>query len=251
MVDRRLPSISIPPPGPYSQNYRVLPSPRNLPPISQFYSPPVNHPSTNYSHRYLIPPTSAPQIGSNVQARPFYAHNAASFQGAGSTSSAPSPAPAGTIRRLALIHGGDGEVGKVDFDQMWIEKHLAELEAFARNDSGEEKGKIYLGVWLGTREAGLRDKQGVRLFMAKNFMPYHWFKGDETIREALRALHRLEFMNAGLLARKHTENAMWYWDKKIGNVTVREFWTEEGEKLRQKAETQANAQAQAQAQTQR
>lgn len=123
---------------------------------------------------------------------------------------------------------------------------LKDLEVFARNDSGEEKGKAFLGLWLGIREAGLRDKQSVRLFIAKKLMPYDWFKGDETVGEALRTLHRLEFINAGLVAKKHTENAMWLWNKKIGDVSVREYWTEEGRKQREKARLQENVQAQSQ-----
>ncbi len=131
-----------------------------------------------------------------------------------------------------------------------METHLKDLELIARNDSGEEKGKVFLGVWLGIREAGLRDRQSVRLFIAKNLMPYHWFKGDETIGDALRALHRLEFISAGLLAKKHTENANWFWERKIGDLTVREYWMEEGRKQRQKAQTQTQAQANGQAQAQ-
>ncbi|KAF8497928.1 hypothetical protein F5888DRAFT_1803380 [Russula emetica] len=248
--DRCIPSMSIPPPGPYSHtiaDYRALPSSLTLPPISQL-NPSL---ATNFSHRYLIPYTAAPQIGSNVQqAHPLHAPDPASFRGAGcTTSNASSSSRAVTVSRHALIHGVDREVGKVDLDQSWIEGHLADLEVYVRNDPGEEKGKVYLGLWLGIREAGLRDKQGVRYFMAKSLMPYPWFKGDETMHEALRTLHRLEFINAGLLAKKHTENANWYWNKKIGNITVREFWTEEAKNQRQKAQAQAaHVQAQAQAQ---
>ena len=62
------------------------------------------------------------------------------------------------------------------------------------------------------------------------------------------ALHRLEYINAGLLAKKHYENSKWYWDKKFGDLTVREFWVQEGEKLRQKVQpTQTLAQVQARA----
>jgi hypothetical protein len=145
-------------------------------------------------------------------------------------------------------------VGKSDFNQLWIERHLTDLEVFSRSESGEERGRVYLGLWLAIREVGLRDKQGVRLFIAKNIVAYDWFKGDETIGEVLRALHRLEFINFGLLAKKHSENAKWFWDKKIGNISVRDYWLEEARKLRHKVQTQpahAQAQTQAQAQAQR
>jgi hypothetical protein len=228
MADCRLPAISVPPPGPHPHtipNCRVLP-PLTLPPISHLNPPPVvNYPPTNYSHRYLIPSTPGPQVGSNAQAPPSHAHGAAGFQGAGSTSNHPASS--------ALA---------------WNERHLKDLEVLSRNDSGEEKGKAFLGVWLGIREIGLRDKESVRRFIAKKLMPYHWFKGDETIGEALRALNRLEFINIGLIAKKHTENAMWYWSQRIGDMSVREYWMEEGRKQRQKAQARAQAQAQAQAQ---
>lgn len=227
----RLPPISIPPPGPHPHtiaNHCVLPlPPPSLPPISSFHPPPVDYPPTKYSRRYLIPSSPAPQIGSNAKAHPLQAHEGVSFRGAGCTSSAPSSVDPG------------------------IERHLQDLEVFARLDSGEEKGKAYLGVWLALRELGLRDKQNVRLFIAKTLMPYPWFKGDGTVGEVLNALCRLEFINAGLIAKKHNENAMWIWDKKIGDVTVREYWIEEGRKQRQKLQLQAQARARAQAQAQR
>jgi hypothetical protein len=135
--------------------------------------------------------------------------------------------------------------------QAWFERHVKDLELFSCSHSGEEKGKAFLGVWLGVREAGLREKESVRRFIAKKLMPYTWFKGDETIGEALRAMHRLEFINIGLIAKRYTDNGTWFWDKKIGDVTVREYWLEEGRKERQKAEEAlARAQAQAQAQAQ-
>jgi hypothetical protein len=111
----------------------------------------------------------------------------------------------------------------------------------ARKDF-EEKGRLYLGVWLGIREAGMRDKQTVLRFISENLMPYPWYKGNESIKEALRALARLEYINAGLLAKKYTENANWFWNKKMGNVTVREYWVGEGTKLRQKEQAQNQAQ---------
>jgi hypothetical protein len=236
----------MPRPGPYSHAYRGRPAPLNLPPISQLNTLPVNHPPTNYSHRYL----PAPQLLPNIQTHPIHTHNAAGFQGAGSTSNAPSPAPAVTMgsHNLALIHGGDRRVGKVDHTQLWINRHLLDLEVFSRKESGDEKGKVFLGLWLGTREMGLRDRQNVRFFIAKNLMPYPWFEGDETISEALRALHRLQFINLGLLAKKHAENANWFLDMKMGDMTVREYWLEEAKKQPRYEQTQAHAQAQAQAQ---
>ena len=75
--------------------------------------------------------------------------------------------------------------------------------------------------------------------MAQKLMPYPWYKGTETIREALRALERLEYINAGLLAKKHTENANWFWNKKIGSVRVRDYWEAEVTKLRQKVQARA------------
>jgi hypothetical protein len=238
MADCRLPPISGPPPGhahATTTSYRhpphpVPPYPLTLPPISQLNPPVVNYPPTNFSHRYLRPPpTPAPQIGSNVQARPLHAPGATSSRGAGSTSNAAN-APSPT--------------------QSWIESHIRDLGVIARSDSGEEKGKAFLDVWLGLREAGLQERQSVRLFTAKKLIPYPWFMGDETIGEALNALHRLEFIHAGLLAKKHSENANWFWEKKIGDLTVREYWTEEGKKQRQRAETQANAQGRGQGQGQ-
>lgn len=132
-----------------------------------------------------------------------------------------------------MRHGSDPVSGNVEFDEKWIESHVAELEVMARQDSGE-KGQAYLGIWLGLREAGFRDKQSVLHFIAEKLMPYPWYKGHETIRETLRALGRLEYINAGLLAKKHTENANWFWNKKIGNVKVRDYWVAEATKLQEK-----------------
>ena len=247
MADRRLPSMSIPPPGPYSHaiaDYRVLPAPLNpnLPSISQFNPHLVNHPSTNFSQGYF----PAFQVGSNVQAYPLLAHDAAGFLGAGSTSNTPSSAPAvtttGSHSHAALMQ----RMGMVEFGQLGVDRHFADLEVFTRNYSGEEKGKVYLGLWVAIRQVGLRDKQNVRFFIAKSLMPYPWFKGDDTIGEALGALHRLEFINCGLIAKKHTENAKWFWDKRIGDLSVREYWIQEGRKQRQRQNVQAHAQTQAQ-----
>jgi hypothetical protein len=258
MADRRLPSISIPPPqGPYSHTntdyHRVLPPPLNLnlPPI-QPNPPPVNHTPTNFAHRYLPAPA---QFGSNVQAHtPHAQYNAASFQGSGSSSNAASSSSAPIGNHHAPMYGGYqnvGNMGNVVYDQLWINRHLIDLEIFSRNYSGDERGKVYLGLWLGIRELGIwRDKENVRLYIAKTLMPYPWFEGDESVSEALRALHRLEFINYGLLAKKHNENANWFWDKQIGDRTVREFWLEQGRKQRQNEQAQAHAQAQAQAQAQ-
>ena len=254
MADRRLPSISIPPPpGPNSHagaGDRITLPPLNLPPISQLNPPYVTHPSTNSSYRYLIPPAPAPQFGSNVPLHPFYVFDTASFRGAGGPSNASSSAlPAGNH---ALIRG---EVGRLDYNLPWVKTHLSSLEVYARIDLGEEKGKAYLGLWLAIREKGWPDEP-MKRFIAKELMPYSWFKGDDTaVRVALQALIRLDFINAGLLAKKHAEKSKELWDRRIGNVRVRDFWTEEAAKLRQKvqaqqAAAQAHAQAQAQAQTQ-
>jgi hypothetical protein len=170
--------------------------------------------------------------GSKMPAHPL--HAPAAGQRAGSTSDA----SIATIGSRALRHGSDPEVGNVEFDESWIASHLVELEVMARRDSGE-KGRAFLGVWLGIREAGLRDRQSVLIFIAQKLMPYPWYKGNETIREALRALERLEYINAGLLAKKHTENANWFWNKKFGNITVRDYWMAEATKLRQKVQAQA------------
>lgn len=141
-----------------------------------------------------------------------------------------------------MRHGLDPVAGNVDFDESWVESHLTGLEAMAQKDFGE-KGRPYLGVWLGIREAGLRDKETVLRFIAEKLMSYPWFKGNETIKDALRALSRFEYINAGLLAKKYTENANWFWNKKMGNnVTVREYWVGEGTKLRQKEQAQDQAQ---------
>lgn len=147
-----------------------------------------------------------------------------------------------TIAGRALRHGSDPVVGNVEFDEPWIESHLAHLEVIAQQDSGEQKGKVYLGIWLGLREAKLRERQSVLYFVAQNLMPYPWYKGNETIKEALRALERLEFINAGLVAKKYAENANWFWNKKIGNVRVRDYWVAEAMRLRQKVQAQARAQ---------
>ena len=141
---------------------------------------------------------------------------------------------------------GDGSVRNVTYNLSWVKTHVTDLEAFAQKDLGEEKGKAYLGLWLSIRENGLRDRQSVRLFIAKMLMPYPWFKGDETISEALRSLHRIEFFNCGLMAKKHAENSKWFWDKKIGDISVREYWVNEGMKMRQKAQQMQEAHAQAQ-----
>jgi hypothetical protein len=225
MADRRLPSIAIRP-GPYPQRQRVPnlrgppPPTLRLPPISHFDQPPVGHP--NHSHRYLIPTTPttpAPQTGSSAQAHPLHAHDPATA----STSNAPSPVPP------------------------WEEMHLRDLEVLARLESGEEKGKAFLGVWLGLHEVKPRDRQSTRLFVAKKLMPYPWFEGDETMREAARALQRLDYINYGLIAKSYNDHAMSFWDRKLGDgeLTVREFWIEEGRKMKQKTQMQAQAKAQA------
>jgi hypothetical protein len=157
------------------------------------------------------------------------------------TGSIPDP-PLVTIGSRALRHGSDPMVGNVEFDEPWIEWHVAQLEVIARQDSGGEKGRVFLGIWLGLRETNLRERQRVLHFVAQKLMPYPWYKGNETIREAFRALERLEYFNAGLLAKKHTENANWFWNKKIGNVRVRDYWVAEATKLRQKVQAQARAQ---------
>jgi hypothetical protein len=114
-------------------------------------------------------------------------------------------------------------VGNVEFDEPWIESHVPKLEVIARQDSGGEKGRVLLGIWLGLREAKLRERQSVLHFVSQKFMPYPWYRGNETIRETFRALERLEYINAGLLVKKRTENANWFWNKKVGNVRVRDY----------------------------
>lgn len=129
-------------------------------------------------------------------------------------------------------------------------RHLLELEVFTRNDWGDVKGKAYLRVWLGVQEVGLQDIPSKRLYIAKHLMPFSWFKGDETVGEALCALQRLDFIHCGLIAKKHNENAKFLWDMKLGDLTVREYWVEEGRKQRRPnaAQTQALVQAQAESQ---
>jgi len=244
MVDRRIPAR--PKPAPYPRtvaNHRIVPRPI-LPPISQLYFPPVQQPYGQLSYGQFIPSTPAPQSASNLPALSLHAHDAASLRAAGSTSNV----PAVTIGSRALLNGADREVGNVEFDHPWVKSHIVDLEVFARHESGEVKGKVYLGIWLIIRKAGLQGMQSARLFIKKSLMPYPWFKGDETITEALRVFQRLEFTNAGLLARKYTANANWFWDKKIGNVSVRDYWAAEGMKLRQKIEAQKQEQEQEQEQ---
>lgn len=179
-----------------------------------------------------MPSNPAGPSGSKMRALPHQA------PAAGLRAGGIGQASIATIGSRALRHGSDPDVGNVDFDDSWIESHLAELEVIARCDSGE-KGRAFLGVWLGIREAGLREKRSVHIFIAQKLMPYPWYEGNDTIKEALRALQRLEYINAGLLAKKHTENANWYWNKKFGNVTVRDYWTAEATKLQQKVQAQA------------
>ncbi len=250
MVDRRM--SNIPPPVSHSQianDHRVSHPPVTLPPISQLVQAPVNLPTINPSNTYFVLPTPAGQSVSNVQAYPLHAYGAASLQaGAGSTFNASAPVPTIRIGSRIFIRGSDREVGKVEFDEPWIEAHTAELEQFSKHHSGEEKGKVYFDIWMDIRKSGLRDKQSIRHVIAKELMPYSWFKGDESISEVLHALHRLEYINAGLLAKKHYENSMWFWDKEIGNIKVRDYWIAEGitfpPNLRAQAQTQAQAQAQ-------
>jgi hypothetical protein len=147
------------------------------------------------------------------------------------------------------MYGGDRKMGTVGFDQPWVDKHLNDMEVISRKYSGDEKGKVYLGLWLAIRELGLRGRQNERLYIAKILMPYAWFKGDETVSEVFCALHRLEFINLGLLAKKYLEDSNLIWNTIIGDRTVQEFWREEGRKQEQmQAHAQAHAQAQAQAQ---
>jgi hypothetical protein len=49
----------------------------------------------------------------------------------------------------ALRHGSDSVVGNVEFDELWIEWHVAQLEVIARQDSGGEKGRVFLGYLAG------------------------------------------------------------------------------------------------------
>jgi hypothetical protein len=251
-VDRRM--SNIPPPVTYSRmvnDHRVPPTPVTLPPISQLVQAPVNLPTINPSNAYLVLPTPAGQSGSNVQAYPLHAHGAASLQAvAGNTSNASASAPVPTIRigSQIFIQGSDREVGKVEFDEPWMETHAAEIEQFSKHHSGEEKGKVYFDIWMDIRKSGLRDKQSIRHVIARELMPYSWCKGEESISETLRALHRLEYINAGLLAKKHYENSMWFWDKEIGNIKVRDYWITEGIAFPPNVRAQAQSQAQAQAQ---
>ena len=240
----RLPSVSghrndrMPPPVPFlraATDFRVPQPSLTLPSLSRPDPPTAKRSSKQYSQRYLIPPNSACPSGSTTHAIPAHAppagHQTGSIFGT----------PIAAIGGRALRHGSDLISGNVDFDEKWIESHLAELEAMARKDSGE-KGTPFLGIWLGIREAGLREKQSVLSFIVEKLRPYPWYQGNETIKEALRALARLEFVNAGLLAKKHTENANWFWNKKIGNLKVRDYWMGEGAKLRQREEAQNEAQ---------
>ena len=253
-ADRRIPSMTMPPGGPYphtSADYRAHPPPFNLPPISQLNQLPANYHPTYLSHRYL----PASHTRSNAQA---YPQDAASFRGAGSTSYASSSlsAPAITFGSYShhnnvFMYGGDRKMGTVGFDQSWVDKHLNDMEVISRKYSGEEKGKVYLGLWLAIRELGLRGRQNERLYIAKILMPYAWFKGDETVSEVFCALHTLDFINLGLLAKKYLEDSNLIWNMVIAGRTVQEFWIEEGRKHEQMhahAQAQARAQAQAQAQ---
>jgi hypothetical protein len=236
VVDHR--ALSGPPPASYlrtAANFRAPAPSLNLPSFSRPTQPPVKCSIGRLSQRYLVPCTPGPS-GSNVQSPALLAPPAG--YGAEGTSETPTVA----IGSRALRHGSDPVVGNVEFDETWIESHVAELEVMARQDSGE-KGQAYLGIWLGLREAGFRDKKSVLQFIAEKLVPYPWYQGNETIREALRALGRLEYINAGLLAKKHTENANWFWNKKIGNVKVRDYWVAEATKLRQKKQ-QAHVEAQ-------
>jgi hypothetical protein len=230
-------ALSGPPPASYlrtATNFRAPAPSLNLPSFSRASQPTVKRTTGQLSQRYLVPCTPAPS-GSNVQAPALLAPPAG--YGAGGTSDTPIVA----IGSRALRHGSDQVMGNVEFDEPWIESHVAELEVMARHYSGE-RGQAYLGIWLGLREAGFRDKQRVLRFIAEKLMPYPWYNGNETIKETLRALGQLEYINAGLLAKKHTENANWFWNKKIGNVKVRDYWLAEATKLRQKQQAQMEAQ---------
>jgi len=226
----------MPPPTSFlraAPGYRLLPPPLNIP-SSQPNQPTAKRPSKQFSQRYLIPSTPDCPSGSNTQATLLHTP-LAGHQGTISDT------PIAAISSRALRHGSDRVAGNVDFDESWIESHLAELEFMSWKDFGG-KGRPYLGVWLGIREAGLREKQSVIRFISEKLTPYPWYKGNKAIKEALHALVRLEYINAGLLAKKHTENANWFWNKKMGDLTVREYWVEEGTKLRQKEQAQKQAQ---------
>lgn len=210
-------------------NLRVPPQPF-MPSFLQSSQPTAERSSGSLSQRYLMSSNPDGPSGSHLRALPYNAPTA------GLRAGGIGEASIATISSRALRHGSDPVVGNVDFDDQWIASHLAKLEVTARQDSGDKKGKAFLDVWVGIREAGLCEKKDVHIFIAQKLMNYPWYEGNDTIREARRALRRLEYINAGLLAKKHLENSNWYWNQKFGDVRVHDFWRAEETKLRQKVQ---------------
>jgi len=126
------------------------------------------------------------------------------------------------------------EKGNVGDNYIWNELYLAqlaELEPLALSGAGE-KGKAFWKVWVDLHEPGLdlRDKAKKLGFIAHTLRGFSWYKGEESIEEAIQAMELFEALHKKLAATKYAQHIHFVMNRITPGVTVMEFMEAEQRK---------------------
>ncbi|KAI0300040.1 hypothetical protein B0F90DRAFT_1726192 [Multifurca ochricompacta] len=132
--------------------------------------------------------------------------------------------------------------GNVGDHYIWNEAFLAQLVEFERlilRGIGE-KGKAFWKLWVDLQEPGLslRDKEKRHRFMARGLRAYPWYKGDESVEEAVKMMRNIDELYKTFAAKKYAQHVHWVLTRPTPGVTVMDFLEAAG---RQRAQAQAQA----------
>lgn len=219
-------------------------------PISRAPIPPnqpaTSCPSGRFPPQYAITPPLSGRAGANPRA-PHPYHPVAGHL----VFSTPSQSRSAMAHhaRLPTIPGSYVAVlekGNVGANYIWNEHYLAqlaELEPLALDKAGE-KGRAFWKVWVDLHEPGLdlRDKAKKYQFITRALRAFPWYKGEETLGEAIQAMERLDGLQKALAARKYAQHVQFVLNRPTPGMTVMEFL--EAEQRRRALAAAAQAQAQ-------
>jgi len=237
--------FELPAPQPTTQEPRIssgnpeayrIPIPQALQPNQ----PPGSHPSGQYPQQYAIGPALS-GAEANFRASP---HRLLAVAGH-LVLSVPTSSAMAHPTRLSTIPGSyiaELEKGNVGDNHIWNELYLAqlaELEPFALHGTGK-KGRAFWKVWVDLHEPGLdlRDKEKKIRFIARALRGFRWYKGEQSLEEAIQAMERFDGLQKKLAARKYTEHLQFVQNRATLGVTVMEFLEAE-QRRRALAEAQA------------
>jgi hypothetical protein len=113
------------------------------------------------------------------------------------------PAPGSYIAELRR--------GNVGVNYVWDEStmaQLAELEVEVLRVA-DEKARAFWKLWVDIREPDLelRDREKGMRFVARQLRTYSWYRGDETVEEAMDAIRKINRISMAFMAGKCEETA--------------------------------------------